>query len=82
MKQLFSGLGTGKQQSFLEKNALGEHALLLLAIQQQPLDPLSLLYHRKSICGWPGSCSLYNLFQEKNRAEVLETGRMSGLFLA
>lgn len=75
MKQLFSALGTGKQQSFLEKNAM-------LAIQQQPLDLLSLLYHRKSICGWPGSCSLYNLFQEKNRAEVLETGRMSGLFLA
>lgn len=61
MKQLFSTLGTGKQQSFLEKNALREHKLLLLAIQPQPLDPLSSLCHQKSICGWPGSCRIQPL---------------------
>lgn len=72
MKQLFSTLGTGKQQSFLEKNALREHILLLLAIRPQPLVPHLCLTNKKVfVVGQVvAEFSLYNLFQEQKQGRT------------
>lgn len=66
---------------------LGEHMLLLLAIQWQPLEPLPTLYNRKSICCWLGSgrsqwriSACLTPAKQENRAEISEAGETSGPF--
>lgn len=67
----------------------GEHMLLLLAIQWQPLDPSFLLYNRKSVCRWLESgrswsriCDCLTSAKQASKAEILEAGEISGLLLA
>lgn len=58
---------------------VGEHALLLLVAQQQPLDALPCFTAEKVLLQ---NSAFLTPAKHKNRAELSEAGRMSGVFFS